>query len=367
MTKNTKKRKLPTMSNKFKKKQKLEETPPIVPAEELKCCVCWELKLGSIFQCHQCHLLCKDCHNRIINSASPSCPLCKERLCVMNPTRNRFAEKYLATIQTECTNEGCKVRLPFGQLEQHLKEHCKFRRWECKYRTLGCSWTGVYHERKKHKANCKIRNLGMSRKHLNLLNEGAMRTAKAKKEALEKTSVRNALVIKLLSSRARNVVVRDITIALDDRSDRMISGEWQACRSYWIATMEAISNPHDSQIGIRFEMAHHRKQQNLQMIVLPGPQFGISFPPVVFKAKFKPGNFKSPLFVLPISKEDAKRLTVSKEPINVRCIFINVNQGMDPEFSSDTRFEIDDISSDNSDSSHFPGSELTRPDFEMFR
>lgn len=347
----------------MKRKASLTHKPPVKKArrevsfseKDLECSVCWDMKLGPIFQCANSHFMCEDCHERVINSTKPCCPMCKEVLSITNPIRNRFAEKYLTTVETKCTNAGCKVKLQFGNLNHHLQHECKFRPWKCKYHSLGCSWVGVYHDRKSHKQKCWVRQLKIDKKKLRVLNARVIEEKAKERTRWQKIGERNQWVVNLLQTRARNIEHRHVMI--QNRDDRMASGEFRAACSEWVAYVETITNPNDTKLGVRIEMTHYRRRQNLQIVILPGPQFGINFLPLIFAAKFSKRKPKSALFVLPISPEDAKRLSVSKEPINLRLIFVNRNSGIDSNFSSEMIDEEDLESSDMEEGSPFRNSD----------
>ena len=65
-----------------------------------ECTVCLSLPLCDIYQCSQGHLVCKDCHDKMVLDKIPRpihCPTCREKM-PNPPFRNRIAEQVTTII-----------------------------------------------------------------------------------------------------------------------------------------------------------------------------------------------------------------------------------------------------------------------------
>jgi hypothetical protein len=136
--------------------------------DDLNCCVCRDLSETQIFQCSNGHLLCKECHSRLIDvpptaSIKSICPICRVQLSKDNPIRNQIAEGIVLKIPEVCKNAGCKEVTPFGKLLGHMKNECLYRITECKFKVLGCIWSGTIHACGHHEAQCEYQNLNGKR------------------------------------------------------------------------------------------------------------------------------------------------------------------------------------------------------------
>ena len=87
---------------------------------------------------------------------------------------------------------------------------------------------------------------------LSVLNERIKDKMERERLALQKVGERNAMVVKLLSTRARNVESRHVIIRSNNDRGHMKSGEFRAANSHWIAYVETITNPNETKLGVRY-------------------------------------------------------------------------------------------------------------------
>jgi hypothetical protein len=102
---------------------------PIISADDLKdvleCPVCLRIpRSAPIFQCERGHVVCSECHPKLV-----TCPVCRLPL---GKTRSLISEKVLSRLPTLCafSDHGCTVELMKADLEAHEKE-CLFRLVRC--------------------------------------------------------------------------------------------------------------------------------------------------------------------------------------------------------------------------------------------
>lgn len=104
------------------------------------------------FQCESGHLICKNC---LCDPAfvDKRCGICRRSL--RHASRNRIAEIQLRNRSVECPENGCNEILNYEKLEEHLTSECQYVEQECKYKKLGCNWSGP-------------RNLQDNHEHINI-------------------------------------------------------------------------------------------------------------------------------------------------------------------------------------------------------
>lgn len=108
-------------------------TADLVPLFE--CPVCYGYMLPPILQCHNGHLICRDCRPKLSR-----CPICR---CGLASIRNLFMEKLATWVRFPCKHapNGCAERLsPF-----HIRVHegrCDFQPSSCPWPAARCGWEG---------------------------------------------------------------------------------------------------------------------------------------------------------------------------------------------------------------------------------
>ena len=93
--------------------------------DAIECIICLDIpKADPVFQCTNGHILCANCHKRVID-----CPICKIELGTI---RALAIEKVLAKYPRNCRygEFGCNVKL----IKDELQTHERF----CEYRSAGC-------------------------------------------------------------------------------------------------------------------------------------------------------------------------------------------------------------------------------------
>merc|ERR1712048_1331295 len=253
-TKRRKKKKL----DKSKKKKKHKSKPVIPPKklidgvkiEHLECIVCKELPPNKIYQCVNSHLLCEGCYGRIKQGKQCLCPECRVRMSRREPSRNKLAENYLKAHLFPCENEsaGCKEQIQFVYLKEHCAKDCQFRQTKCKFSVLGCAWIGLAKDQRAHYKQCPIKETEPKKilKLVQELNEKNERLRKEKDEIVQKY----VNVSKLIESRARNVICRDIRIRPWNENTK---------------TTEILNSNF-------FNAFHHRWQLQLKVEKVPNPK-----------------------------------------------------------------------------------------------
>lgn len=115
----------------------------------LECPVCMEYMVPPIYQCHNQHLLCSDCHKK-----QTICPVCRLKL---EGDRNTCMEKVTEYISYPCRNEGsgCNAMLRLFEKQNHEKicvahgqHHCLLPMIE--ENGLPCVWIGRVEEADGH-------------------------------------------------------------------------------------------------------------------------------------------------------------------------------------------------------------------------
>lgn len=317
-------------------------TPPapvkLIKDEELHCIVCFDFPVGGeIYQCKHGHLLCKACHQSVIEGEKPLCPNCRVRLSRENPSRNRIAELVLSGIMIDCSNTGCKTQHKFSEVAKHEKELCEYRPAQCKWEPLGCEWKGVHKDAESHAASCPIRSKS-PKKLLKLVLKRNERKELEQRE-LQDVYTRQAQVCQLLSGRCRDVVVRDVHIEPDPLRNEKCSKTFTAFGLPWEAVLapqpsedkkegkdgEASKEPPKVGIFLRI-VAPVKRKVVIKVFVLKGPSLLYDLTPSSYKIMFKRKKRKSEVFYLPFEPSIVP-LVLGLDTLNLRMGFVNVSNG----------------------------------------
>ena len=97
--------------------------------EELKakveCPVCLSVPTGGqMLACPRGHLVCSPCRVKMTAEGREDCPVCREP---MGNNKSLLAMVVIENMEHECTNTGCKEKLPYEEVTKHIEELCKFR------------------------------------------------------------------------------------------------------------------------------------------------------------------------------------------------------------------------------------------------
>lgn len=92
--------------------------------------------------------MCQSCYDKLVEK---KCGVC--RIPMLNPGRNRIAEKGIENQRIGCVSSGCDWMGNYCELQKHLDCDCLDKKIVCKYKTLGCKWEGLRKNHDKHNHN----------------------------------------------------------------------------------------------------------------------------------------------------------------------------------------------------------------------
>jgi hypothetical protein len=344
----------------------------LIKDEELHCIVCMEFPTeGEIYQCKHGHLLCKTCHQSLIESDKPLCPACRVRMSRENPSRNRIAEMVLSGIMVDCANKsvGCKTQHKFSEVGRHEKEECEYRPAQCKWEPLGCEWKGFQKDAEPHVISCPIRTKS-PKKLLKLVLKRNERKENEQR-ALQDLHTRQAQVCQLLSGRCCDMVMRDVHIEPDPLRNDKCSKTFTAFGIPWECVLAPQPTEGEKKEGKEGEVkeppkvgiflrivAPVKKKVVIKVFVLKGPSLLYDLTPSSYKIMFKRKKRKSEVFYLPFDPAIVSQV-LELDTINLRMGFVNVSTGRprrgftssndvggrssDDDSSSDSDYDYDDL------------------------
>jgi hypothetical protein len=101
----------------------------VLNKEDFICTICLDLPLNQVMQCSNGHLICQECHQKVLGEACPTCRVEGPR------ARSLVAERVVSTIKFACVSCGqyhkrealecpiCSTRTCQSNFEQHIKCH----------------------------------------------------------------------------------------------------------------------------------------------------------------------------------------------------------------------------------------------------
>jgi len=267
-----------------------------------------------------------------------------------HPARNLFAESVLATIEVECSHEGCSKMIAVGSKAQH-EEECEYKVVLCKFHLLGCSWTGLKSQVAAHKKECSIKQMS-PRRILKLVQE------KEEAKKLEAANSRSNFekggrkVLDLLSARVHDIVVRDVLLEKDEICDEVCSKTFMALGLAWEVIMtKNPKNPNQAAVEIRM-VSSLRKKLRVSFFIVKGPYVSFDIAPSVHNAEFDKDDYHytrdsahSQLCPLNVDEETSRKL-LEEESIHLRIGFVDRSRGISSRFSN---HHCDEESSSNDD------------------
>eukprot|EP00124_Ichthyophonus_hoferi_P002681 Ihof_evm6s193 gene=Ihof_evmTU6s193 len=316
----------------------------------LNCSICLSQPEAEVYQCSNGHLLCTDCHKRVGAEDSCACPTCRVRMSRNNPTRNYVAEKARDQLPASCENKGCNDALTVATIVLHQTTQCPFRPSKCQYYRIGCDWSGVYSDLTKHESACKFSSMSGEDILPLVVWREAQEEAERQKEKEIQAIDKN--VVDILSSRCRNIEVRDVRLSLDEIVNDTSSTPFKCLGETWIATLRQrkaegkgeknIGMRKDGQtverVGLRLSRQRGRRgnypRLRLNVTVLKGPSHPIDLPPSVHSLVFEKGDRRSAYIPLPVEGSQANQLS-SCHNIHLRLVFVDARNGLNREFTSE--------------------------------
>ena len=92
---------------------------------KVECPVCLSVPTGGkMLTCPRGHLVCGPCRVKMTTEGKEDCPVCREP---MGNNKSLLAMVVIENMEHECTNTGCKEKLPFKEVTKHKEELCRFR------------------------------------------------------------------------------------------------------------------------------------------------------------------------------------------------------------------------------------------------
>ena len=92
---------------------------------KLECPVCLAVPTeGQMLACPRGHLVCGSCRVKMTAEGHEDCPVCREP---MGNNKSLLAMVVIENMEHECTNTGCKEKLPYKEVTKHMEELCKLR------------------------------------------------------------------------------------------------------------------------------------------------------------------------------------------------------------------------------------------------
>lgn len=107
----------------------------------MECPVCFEYVSPPILQCHEGHLICSGCRDRL-----DLCPKCRQPFADI---RARALEQISELVLYPCHNNGCTAQLPLAERRTH-ELICQYRTYCCILDN--CPWSGVKIDIARHMA-----------------------------------------------------------------------------------------------------------------------------------------------------------------------------------------------------------------------
>ena len=92
---------------------------------KVECPVCLSVPSGGkMLACPRGHLVCGPCRVKMTTEGKEDCPVCRDP---MGNNKSLLAMVVIENMEHECTNTGCREKLPYKEVTKHVEELCKFR------------------------------------------------------------------------------------------------------------------------------------------------------------------------------------------------------------------------------------------------
>ncbi|XP_063900871.1 zinc finger TRAF-type-containing protein 1-B-like isoform X2 [Zophobas morio] len=299
--------------------------------ELLNCNICFMLPETEIYQCPHGHLLCRDCHQRVISEDVSVCPTCRVGMSRLHPSRNTIAESARDQLPIACPNSGCTEILTYNSVKQHAEQECLFRTVNCQYDKLGCSWKDVVSKKETHETECEFQNmLGKDILSHVKLKEDSQKEAETETKAAAELCKR---IMDLLSCRCRQVIVRDVRLERDAYDHTICSTPFSGLGEKFVVRVRKKSRSRP--LGLQVERIDRLSLNRLPLniVIMKGPSLALDLLPSIHKCYFKANVHRSRLLPLPLNEAEGKRF-IECHQIHLRLIFIDQRAGLERRFTS---------------------------------
>lgn len=254
----------------------------------------------------------------------------------------------------DCGNAGCAEQLPFGKIKEHEAESCLHRIVLCKFEPVGCDWKGVKASLKEHQKTCAIKNKSAKNILKRVLDrENRLKVSERQKRAMVASQTK---IAELLSSRCRDIAIRDVVVERDEICDDIASHVFRALGCSFSLVLRRKKTPRpsgegeDVKVGLSLRLQFSKPHRlRLSVFLMKGPDSDLGFLPMIKTVNFTKKDRISELFELPLTEEQVKEM-FEMGSLNVRVGLIDRRRGHARSFTSSNPAMIESDASDESDS-----------------
>eukprot|EP00123_Amoebidium_parasiticum_P011268 comp20616_c0_seq1/m.26629 comp20616_c0_seq1/g.26629 ORF comp20616_c0_seq1/g.26629 comp20616_c0_seq1/m.26629 type:complete len:553 (-) comp20616_c0_seq1:509-2167(-) len=332
----------------------------------LNCTICFTQPDTEIYQCSNGHLLCADCHTRVVCSDTVVCPTCRVRMSRTAPSRNFVAEKARDNLPARCPHTDCAQWLTVATIKEHSERLCPHRATKCMYWRLGCGWEGKALDQQAHEDSCTY----AAKTGKEVLAEVTQREENEEKRVQTEmqSQASQAKVLDLLVGRCRNIEVRDVRLEKDEIVGDISSTPFRALGHTWTATLRPIGPrptreqrragqvPPPPGVGLLLRRSARGRglgRMRLTVAILRGPALVLDLSPSVHSTVLARDVRTVPLMTLPMDPSQAAQLLACGH-IPLRLVMADTRGGLDSTFTSLRNHEAvdghqDDVGSESDD------------------
>lgn len=221
--------------------------------------------------------------------------------------------------------------MKFGERKEH-EAGCSAKPTVCKYAPIGCVWKGTVASLVEHKKECEVRKMS-AKKILKLV------TAAKEANTFSKGDRGGKKVLELLSSRVRDIAIRDVLLEKDEQGSEVCSNTFMALGYAWEVVLE--KNSKGNAVLCMRMVSSLRRKLRVTFFILRGPFVESNIPPSVHTVDFKRlarGNHHSHQCVLPVD-EDTSEALLDLQSLHLRIGFVDRSRGVSRWFSNQTYVE----------------------------
>lgn len=290
----------------------------------LSCVICFDLPSGSIYQCMHGHLMCIGCFNHILADArlkneQALCPSCRADISSKNSSRNLAVEKAVSELPSHC--KYCEEELPRNQIPSHEKNGCYERPALCKYKNIGCSWNGVWHQLESHEKDCVF-----PQKTGGELLESISSIAYEAKEELR----RYQDLFHMLSY--EKIAICDVQLC-PSRSDDYIpklyyeTNKFTAFDQLWTVKAKVNGNEKNASRSLSYQLVLKGKgNHEIKYFLTKGPFGDAKINPEVQRFEFRDDNKESEYHSIDLARDTECNRLLAARTINMRVMMFLVKK-----------------------------------------